>query len=267
MAISTIKPGDHVLATDTRTGKTRDRAVTAVHVNYDRDLLDVQVKGAKGRAGVVHATASHPFWSATRRAWVQAGQLHSGDKLSTTSGTTAHVGGGNSGAGTLTVTRTVLPRQRSGVMWDLTVEVDHDFYITTSDTADSAAVLVHNCGEKAAAETAPNLLPARDVRFTQDSIGSTFKDGRSVMDTADEWAAAGKAPEEMEPIRIFTKDGNVHSLDNRRLFAGQYANVSLPYRWATSSEIAARNQTQIYGGTSISVRFPGGNGNWGWWRP
>jgi hypothetical protein len=87
------------------------------------------------------------------------------------------------------------------------------------------------------------------------------------MDTAEKWAAAGQAPEGLEPITVFMKDGNVHSLDNRCLFAGQYADVSLPYRWATPSEIASRNQTQIFGGTSISVRFPGGKGNWGWWQP
>jgi len=69
----------------------------------------------------------------------------------------------------------------------------------------------------------------------------------------------------MPAIRIFEKDGNIHSLDNRRLFAGQYADVSLPYRWATPGEIAARNQTQIFGGTSIVMRM--GNGVKAWWQP
>ena len=36
-----------------------------------------------------------------------------------------------------------------------------------------------------AANTGDDLIRASDVRFTQDSIGATFKDGRSVMDTAD----------------------------------------------------------------------------------
>ena len=78
-------------------------------------------------------------------------------------------------------------------------------------------------------------------------------------------AAKGGAPEGMPAIRIFEKDGNIHSLDNRRLFAGQYADVSLPYRWATPGEIAARNQTQIFGGTSIVMRM--GNGVKAWWQP
>lgn len=123
------------------------------------------------------------------------------------------------------------------------------------DAAGNPAQIVVATG--VAAKTGDDLIRASDVRFTQDSIGATFKDGRSVMDTADEWAAAGRAPSNLEPIRIFEKDGAIHSLDNRRLFAGQYADVSLPYRWASPSEIAARNQTQIFRGTSVMVRFPG----------
>lgn len=70
----------------------------------------------------------------------------------------------------------------------------------------------------------------------------------------------------MPPIRLFVRNGKLYSLDNGRLFAGQYAGVKLPYRMATPAEIAGRNQTQIFGGTSIMIRFPGGRGNWGWWQ-
>lgn len=79
-------------------------------------------------------------------------------------------------------------------------------------------------------------------------------------------AAAGRAPADLPPIRVFEQNGGLYSLDNRRLFAGQYAGVKLPYRMAAPSEIAARNQTQIFDGTSIMIRSPGGRGNWGWWQ-
>lgn len=116
-----------------------------------------------------------------------------------------------------------------------------------------------------AAEGESGLISARSVRFTQDSAGSTFKDGRSVFDLGDEMAATGRAPESMPPIRIFEKGGSIHSLDNRRLFAGQYADVDLPYVWATPAQIAARDQTQILGGTGIFIRM--GGGVKGWWEP
>ena len=37
MAISMLKPGDKVLATNTRTGKTQAEPVAAVLVHYDKD--------------------------------------------------------------------------------------------------------------------------------------------------------------------------------------------------------------------------------------
>ena len=109
-------------------------------------------------------------------------------------------------------------------------------------------------------------LDPSTVRFTQDSAGSTFSDGRSVLDLANDMARAGKAPAGLPPIRVFEQNGELYSLDIRRLFAGQYSGARLPYRMATSSEIAARNQTQILDGTSIMIRFPGGRGNWVWWQ-
>jgi hypothetical protein len=48
-------------------------------------------------------------------------------------------------------------------------------------------------------------------------------------------------------------------LDNRRLFAGQYAGVQLPYRIATPAEIAGRDMTYVDGGLSIKIR------GIGWW--
>jgi hypothetical protein len=117
-----------------------------------------------------------------------------------------------------------------------------------------------------AADSAPGLVRAADVRFTQDSIGSSFRDGGSVLDLADEMAATGAAPKGMPAIRVFQQDGNLYSLDNRRLFAGQYADVSLPYQWASPAEIAARTQTQVAGGSGTFLRI-GGRADWAWWQP
>lgn len=50
-----------------------------------------------------------------------------------------------------TVVRGYTPKQSTGLMWDLTIQGDHDFYVDTS----AAAVLVHNTGP--AASQVPNL--------------------------------------------------------------------------------------------------------------
>ena len=50
--ISSLKPGDKVLATSAATGKTTFEAVTTVEVNHDTDLYDLKVKPP--------AASSHP---------------------------------------------------------------------------------------------------------------------------------------------------------------------------------------------------------------
>jgi hypothetical protein len=59
--ISSLKPGDKVVATDTETGKDQPETVSAVEVHHDTDLYDLTVKSG-GRTEVIHTTASHLFW-------------------------------------------------------------------------------------------------------------------------------------------------------------------------------------------------------------
>jgi hypothetical protein len=91
IAISDLKVGDKVTATDTTTtttGQTSAQPVTAVHLNLDRDLVDVTVRvgspatdteqrgqgdgdrSTRGPTATLHTTATHPFWDATARRWV-----------------------------------------------------------------------------------------------------------------------------------------------------------------------------------------------------
>jgi hypothetical protein len=124
--IADLKPGDKVLATNVKTGKTRAETVSAVQVHHDTDLYDLKVK-AGTRTAVIRTTANHLFWDTTTRRWVKAASLHRGDYLRTPTGATATVAGGYT------------PSQDTGWMWDLTIPGDHDFYIKTV-----ASLLVHN---------------------------------------------------------------------------------------------------------------------------
>ena len=126
--IAGLKPGDKVLATSTRTGKTRAEPVTAVLVHHDTNRYDLTIKTAHG-TGVIDTTSTHLFWDPATRQWAKAATLGHGTRLRTPSGATAMVVGGHA------------PRNRDGRMWDLTVTNDHDFYIQVA----SSAVLVHNC--------------------------------------------------------------------------------------------------------------------------
>lgn len=125
--IARLKPGDKVLATNVKTGKTQAETVAAVLVHYDADLYDLKVEEGT-RTAVIRTTASHLFWDTTTRKWVKAAAFHAGDHLRTPTGGTATVAGGYT------------PNQHTGWMWDLTIPGDHDFYIDTIATP----VLAHN---------------------------------------------------------------------------------------------------------------------------
>jgi RHS repeat-associated protein len=125
--ISKIKVGDRVKATDPATGRSADRAVTAVMIHHDDDLLDVAVHNPDGSDATIHATAHHPFWDDTQHRWVEAAHLYQGDRLHTPNGSGVTVAA-------------LVPVPGTADMWDLTVDGDHDFYVV----AGAATVLVHN---------------------------------------------------------------------------------------------------------------------------
>ena len=131
--ISTLKPGEKVLATNTKTGKTQAETIAAVLVHHDTDLYNLTI-GAGGRTAVIDTTSNHPFWvpgAPGHGRWVKAAALRYGTHLRSPSGRAASVAGG------------WVPPQSAGWMWDLTIPGDHDFYIDTT----VVAILVHNCDE------------------------------------------------------------------------------------------------------------------------
>jgi RHS repeat-associated protein len=108
-------------------------------------------------------------------------------------------------------------------------------------------------------------LPARGaidpnmVRFSQDSIDSTFKNGDSVAGLSAK-IRGGMDTSAIPPIRIVVKDGKVFTLDNRRLKAFQEAGVPIRYE-----KLEAIPKSEMFkfttdcDGMTIVVR-PGGGG-------
>jgi hypothetical protein len=145
LAISKLKKGQKVLATNIKTGKTAAEPVAAVLVHHDTNLYNLKVR-VGDRTAIIGTTSNHPFWDVTASRWVKAGALKYGAHLRTPDGGTALVAGG------------YVPRNDSGPMWDLMVMGDHDFYVsafvhastgahgdTKSLIANEIPVLVHNC--------------------------------------------------------------------------------------------------------------------------
>jgi len=100
------QPGDKVLATNTKTGKTGAEAVTAVLVRHDIDLYDLTVR-SRGRTQVIHTTANHRFWVPYHHYWVTANKLSKNERLKSSDGAIVTVVGGTTrptmtaGCGTL----------------------------------------------------------------------------------------------------------------------------------------------------------------------
>lgn len=132
--ISSLEPGDTILATNTETGRTSPEKIDAVEVNHDTDLYDLTIKTGHG-ATVIHTTSSHLFWDPTAHTWVKAAGLRNGEHLRTADGQPAVAAGGHT------------PANHDGWMWDLTIsgDNDHDFYVVAGDasrTADSNTATV-----------------------------------------------------------------------------------------------------------------------------
>lgn len=148
VAISDVKVGDKVTATDTATGQTSAQPVTALHLNLDRDLVDVTVRvspsatdiqetgvgdgdrSTRGPTATLHTTAAHPFWDATSSRWVNAVGLKPHE---------SHLIGPD---GRLLSVVFVVSAAGFKSMGDLTVANVHTYYVIAGDQA----VLVHNCG-------------------------------------------------------------------------------------------------------------------------
>ncbi len=95
------------------------------------------------------------------------------------------------------------------------------------------------------------------VRFSQDSIRRGFSDGNGTIDDLIAGLRSGSVdPGDVPAIRILERDGQIFTLDNRRLHAFQEAGVDIRYRLATATEIADEGWkfTTTNGGTSIRIR-------------
>ncbi|WP_444921818.1 hypothetical protein ACJJID_05460 [Microbulbifer sp. CnH-101-G] len=100
------------------------------------------------------------------------------------------------------------------------------------------------------------LINPKAVRFTQDSIKATFTNGRKVEDLIQDLKSGKLNASDVPPIRVFSRDGKIYSLDNRRLKAFQEAAKPIRITPATPSEIVEGSFkfTSKNDGTTIRIR-------------
>lgn len=127
--IRDVKVGDLVVASDPATGVTGNRPVTHL-IRHSGDHRMVEVTLANGTT--LHATDRHPFWEATKRKFAAAIDLKAGHKVLSAGVAVAIV---SASAYTADLTA-----------YNLSVDDLHTYYVG------EAPVLVHNCGDGAAAQ-------------------------------------------------------------------------------------------------------------------
>lgn len=128
--IEEVQPGDAVVATEERSGKSAAQQVFyTIRTDHDKSYVDVTVVGEDGQKSTITATENHPFWSVSAGRWVDAGDLKLGDLLKTAAGTFVQIA----------VVRAYTASQRT---FDLTINGTNTYYAL----AGSTPLLVHNCG-------------------------------------------------------------------------------------------------------------------------
>jgi RHS repeat-associated protein len=132
--ISDVRIGDRVVATDPETGVSESEVVTQLHRNLDQQLTVLTVVDESAVTAVIRTTWEHPFWSETRRAWVDAAELYAGERLHQLDGRPVTVVAVSNYVG-------------SAVMLNLTVDDTHTYYVVAGGTP----VLVHNSCDPALA--------------------------------------------------------------------------------------------------------------------
>ena len=72
-------------------------------------------------------------------------------------------------------------------------------------------------------------LDPKQVRFSQNSVSNRFRNGKSLSETIAGLKDGSIDPSSIKPIRIVERDGQVYTLDNRRLYVYQQAGVDIPF--------------------------------------
>lgn len=107
--------------------------------------------------------------------------------------------------------------------------------------------------------SAMNYVNPRYVWYTQDSISPRFRSyHQSVEGTTRSLRDRTQTAHRIDHIGVFSWNGNVHTEDNRRLYAFKGAGLTcVPVQWTTLAFVNPNKLTTTNGGSSINVRGGG----------
>lgn len=100
-------------------------------------------------------------------------------------------------------------------------------------------------------------IDPKRIRTMQDNVGSRFRDGRSLEDTIDGLRRGTIKPEDIPPIRVGEINGEIFTLDHRRLVAFREAGIPINYIKASDDELtreASKKMKTINNGLDVEIR-------------
>ncbi|BDU51675.1 hypothetical protein HLVA_22440 (plasmid) [Haliovirga abyssi] len=97
------------------------------------------------------------------------------------------------------------------------------------------------------------------IRFSQNSIKNTFKNGGKIEDLIAGLKNGSINPDDIPAIRVFEKDGKIYSLDNRRLKAFKDAGLDINVKRVNTNDLKIEREIKrkfkpINDGLDIKVR-------------
>nr|WP_240124430.1 RHS repeat-associated core domain-containing protein [Streptomyces sp. MUM 136J] len=198
--IEDVKVGDEVVTTDPKSGKTAaHKVIDTILTKGDKEFVSLTIDGVTGQSShdALIATTTHPFWSPSKRLWVDAGDLHPGMTLRTHDGHQARVAA-------------VRHFTKQQITHDLTVRDVHAYYVL----AGSTPVLVHNCGTGEISDKVMNdhILPRHSLEL--DHLHPEFADKSKF--------AEGVTPAQ---IRQWTKDAMNAPMDKISMNNGAHRHL------------------------------------------
>ncbi|QDT36050.1 polymorphic toxin-type HINT domain-containing protein [Stratiformator vulcanicus] len=131
--IEEIKVGDKVLARDEDGEAIGWQEVDEIYERTSDHLRFLKVRSESGETQTFETTDEHPFWSASRAAWIDAGDLKAGEKLIDSKG---HFH-------TLVLSNRINHPEGIAV-FNFRVADAHTYYVGSKDSAGSFPLLVHN---------------------------------------------------------------------------------------------------------------------------
>lgn len=213
--IEDIQPGDLVVAREEHGSRIDRKPVKEVYRRTSYHLRHVTFRSADGSTQTLKTTDEHPFWSVTDNAWIDAGNLKPGAKVTSPAGELQ------------TLAKTHRTEHPEGIpVFNFQVEDSHTYFVVQLST--DQPLLVHN------ADYDPDLLKAAANRLGVDP--GDIASGRLDVDLAGSLAKAD--------IDIIKNAAAARGVTQLEVFSGAVVNPRLS---GTLSRMAERGKS-FHGG-------------------